>query len=523
MSLESTWSGRIVPPRFIASSKSSLELRETRGTSVHRQSTEALARLDGRRFPIHQEPVAHEVTTRRRERAGADGARRARNGSSGPLRGTAVACPNRVMGFRMAQLRERARTSLWLVPAASVVLAVVIAKTLPTIEAIVLGHGAAWYLFPGQADSARELLSTIASSMMTFTGLVFSITILVLQLASSQFSPRVLRTFLEDRSTRVAMGTFIGTFAYAMALLPEVRNEGAEGGERVPALSVFIAFVLVLVSVAVFIRYIHAMAQSIRAVHVVHRVARDAAASIERLYPEEAALEPEAPYDLPTVAPTQIVRNGTHAGVLAAVDEDGLFEIAMRTSSVIALVPRLGDFVVRGAPLFRIWASARVDDEALLEHLALEEERTPHQDPAFAFRQLVDVAERALSPGVNDPTTAVQALDRIHDLLTALANRRFPAESRVDEAGRLRLVLPRPGWDALVRLAFDEIRQYGKGSIQVLRRIRSALLDLRAICPPARRPVLDLELREIEIASSKLEAAPDRELAMRPSAQGQGA
>jgi uncharacterized membrane protein len=414
------------------------------------------------------------------------------------------------------------RTSLWIVPGGAAAMAVLLAKALPWAEAILPHGGSAWYLFPGQADSARELLSTIASSMMTFTGLVFSITILVLQLASSQFSPRVLRTFLADRSTRRAMASFIGTFVYAMALLPEVRGADARGGERVPAFSVFFAFVLVLVSVGIFIQYIHGMAHSIRAVHVVHRVASEASASLDTLYPEDTEVDPEIMLDLPSREPDQLVSNGRTAGVLTAVDERALLTAAVDADVVIEVVPSLGDFVVRGGPLLRIWGAARLDAKRLREHLAIGEERTPQQDPAFAFRQLVDVAERALSPGINDPTTAVQAIDRIHDLLTALAPRRFPATSRIDSAGRLRLSLPRPDWDDLVHLAFDEIRQYGAGSIQVVRRLRSAIDDLRAICPQHRRAVLDLEARELDGAAFAFTSLTDRARAAEPSAQGQG-
>lgn len=424
--------------------------------------------------------------------------------------------------FSLSQLRERARTSLWLAPGLAAAAAVVVAKVLPRVEGDLHGDRGAWYLFSGQAASARELVSTIASSMMTFTGLVFSITILVLQLASSQFSPRVLRTFLEDGATRWAMAAFIGTFVYAMALLPEIHDAGAAGGERVPALAIFIAFALVLVSVAVFIRYIDAMAHSIRAVHVVHRVARDAAAAIDHLYPEGAGGDPEVAPRLPKMPPSQAVHNDGKAGVLAAVDEERLVALACRTDAVIALGPELGDFVVRDGVLFRVWSRSPVDSDELRRCIALAEERTPHQDPAFGLRQLVDVAERALSPGVNDPTTAVQALDQIHDLLRSLANRRFPSECRVDTEGELRVVLPRPGWDALVRLAFDEIRQYGKGSIQVLRRMRAVLVDLRELAPPLRRTVLDIELRELDAVAGELGSPADQKLAMTASAQGQG-
>lgn len=421
--------------------------------------------------------------------------------------------------FIRVRMRERVRTSLWIAPGAAALGALAASRLLPALEDRVLHAREAWYLLTLQPNSARDLLSTIASSMMTFTGLVFSITILVLQLASSQFSPRVLGTFLEDRLTRTAMATFIGTFVYAMAVLPQVRDASSVGGERVPALSVFVAFALVLLSVAVFIRYIHGMAHSIRAVHVVCRVARDATESIAEMYPEIAE-EPEAPVPRPEGPPRQVVHNGGRAGVLAAIDEDTLFDIAERADVVVALVPRLGDFVVRGAPLFEIWGGAPVDGEKLRDCVDLEEERTPHQDPAFAFRQLVDVAERALSPGINDPSTAVQAIDQLHDLLTALSNRRFPSEFRVDGSNRLRLILPRPSWDAFVRLAFDEIRQYGKGSIQVIRRLRAALLALREICPPHRRAILDLELREVDRVAVQQFTGADRSFALEASAQG---
>jgi uncharacterized membrane protein len=424
--------------------------------------------------------------------------------------------------FFLRQLRENVRTSLWVVPGLAAAGAVLLAKTLPTLESHVAHRGSAWYLFPGQAESARVLLSTIASSMMTFTGLVFSITILVLQLASSQFSPRVLRTFLGDRSTRRAMACFIGTFVYAMALLPEVRGADATGGERVPAFSVFFAFVLVLLSVAVFIQYIHGMAHSIRAVHVLHRVADEAFASLDQLYPEHAASEPQATLSPPNEPPGQVISNDVTGGVLAAVDDRALLALAIEADVVIELVPSLGDFVVRGGALVRVWGASHLDARRVREHIAIAEERTPQQDPAFAFRQLVDVAERALSPGINDPTTAVQAIDRIHDLLTTLAPRRFPSPARVDAAGRLRLFLPRPDWDALVHLAFDEIRQYGAGSIQVVRRLRAALDDLRAICAPERCAVLDLEQGELDLAVRAFASASDRARAREPSSQGQG-
>lgn len=417
---------------------------------------------------------------------------------------------------------ERSRSSLWLVPGAAAVLAVVAAKAIPHAEDVLGRHdGTAWYLFAGQASSARELLSTIATAMMTFTGLVFSITILVLQLASQQFSPRVLRTFLEDRATQVAMATFIGTFVYAMALLPEVHSADAYGGERVPALSVFLSFVLVMVSVGVFVRYIDAMAHSVRAVHVLLRVADDGSRSIERLYPDQIGGDEVAPSRLPEPGTARVVRSDpSRGGVVSAVDAEALYRMAEATGAVVELLPRLGDFVPRGSPLYRVWdGPAELEESELRACVVLSDERTPHQDPAFAFRQLVDIAERALSPGVNDPTTAVQAIDRIQDLLTALSSRAFPPEERSDAEGKLRLVLHRPTWDDLVHLAFDEIREYGRASLQVVRRLRQALEALRAECSPERQRVLDEELSALATCLESFHGHDRRRAAM-ASAQG---
>lgn len=433
--------------------------------------------------------------------------------------------PHRSRGSRFLHAaRAHVRGRLWFIPGASAIGAMVLAKSLPWLDdGLSERQAAAWYLFPGQAESARSLLSTIAAAMMTFTGLVFSITILVLQLASQQFSPRILRTFLEDRSTQIAMATFIGTFVYAMALLPEVRGADAIGGERVPAFAVFLSFAFVMASVGVFVRYIDAMAQSIRAVHVLRRVADDGSASITRLYPDAIANDAdERSVDRERRADDHIVPNDARSGgVVAAVDADALLEIAKRADVAIELLPRLGDFVARGAPLFRVFGSsaAKLDPADMRAAVTLADERSTHQDPSFAFRQLVDVAERALSPGINDPTTAVQAIDRIQDLLTALASRAFPPAERADDTGALRLILHRPSWDDLVHLAFDEIRIYGRSSLQVVRRLRQALEALRSVCPPSRTSVIDEELRALDRALDAFEDH-DRSRAAMASAQG---
>lgn len=213
-----------------------------------------------------------------------------------------------------------------------------------------------------------------------------------------------------------------------------------------------------------------------------------------------------------------VVIRSTSAGVCVAVAEDRLLEVASGAGIVVQIVPVVGEFVPEGAPLLHVWAGERLDDEDELRHcVAMGKERTMHQDPAFGFRQLVDIAERALSPGVNDPTTAVQALDQLHDLLRRLARRRIPSPVRLDGRGEVRVIAPRLDWDDYVALAFDEIRLYAGRSLRVTRRMRGALEDLLSVAPPARRPALERQLALIEAGGDRqFDDQADRGAARQP-------
>jgi uncharacterized membrane protein len=411
------------------------------------------------------------------------------------------------LGFlRWSSLREQLRTSLWLTPVGVTVTCAGAALGLVQLDHALSSDFAGWYVYGGRADGARELLSTIASSMLTIAGLVFSITILVLQLASSQFSPRVLRTFLQDAVTQWAMGMFLGSFVYALVLLPQVRSEGPGGKDFVPGVAVFGAFALALASVAFFVRYIHHMAHSIRASTIVTRVARETHESIERMYPEKVLEGAASTDELPTRAPARVLENGAEAGVVIDVDTDALMRIAVERDLLIAVVPKVGDFVPHGAPLVQLWGASDVSDMHAEQWVVLAQERTPQKDAAFGFRQLVDIAVRALSPGVNDPTTAVEVLDRLHDLMRSLVQRAIPSPARVDESGRLRLFLPRPDFADYVRLSFEEIRLYGAGSVQIVRRARAVLQDLASVASQDRAPLLERELRLYELAAHELDS-----------------
>ena len=395
---------------------------------------------------------------------------------------------------RFAALVERLRSSLWLIPTLFVAGAFVLAAVTLTIDRQIDDDGAV-LVFGGSADGARDVLATIAQSMLTFTALVFSITMLVLQLASSQLSPRVMRTFLRDRSNQVVLGLFVATFLFTLLVLRDVRSSGS-GDEFVPGLSVTLAFVLLLASVAAFIYYIDHMAHAVRATTVIGRIAAETVDAIDRLYPEALGREPARPSDEApdrTHIDATVVADST--GNLVSVDEDGLFAVLRESGVVGELVPVVGEFVADGQPLFRLRGLVDEDlADQLRAQLSFSDERTMQQDAAFGFRQLVDIGLRALSSSTNDPSTAVQAIDRLHELLRRLARREFPSSIRLDERGQPLLIVPRPDWADYVRLAVEELRIAGSGQVQVRRRLNAMLEDLATVGGPDRRLALRREL-----------------------------
>lgn len=407
-------------------------------------------------------------------------------------------------------LRERLRLSLWFLPAVFALGAALLAFVLTWVDHhLAADSSLLFFMFSGTADGARSVLSTIAQSMLTFTGLVFTITMLVLQLASGQLSPRVMRTFLRDRGNQVVLGLFVATFVYTLLILREVRTPVAGEGGFVPSVSIWVAFALLLASVAAFVYYIDHMAHSIRASTVIASIWKETVAAIDHLFParlgddaDPGAIADEGDRDKP--GGHVLVLTSRRTGVVVGVDEEALFRAASNGDRRIELVPAIGDFVAENAPLIRLWGSWDAPAaEALHAAIGLADERTLEQDVAFGFRQLVDIAIRALSPGINDPTTAVQALDRIHDLLRRLAVCRFPSRFRADELGVIRVIVQRPGWDAYVHLGLDEIRLAGAAQLQVHRRIRAILADLISVAADRRQAVLRDERARIEAAAER--------------------
>ncbi len=340
---------------------------------------------------------------------------------------------------------SRLRSSLWFVPVMCVVAGVVLSiATLGVDRAF--GFNAIPRWATGDPDAATAILQTIAASMVSLAALVLTITMVVVQLAMGQFSPRIVQNFLRDKPSQFAVGLFVATFAHALISLREVQSDG-DG--QVPGLAIVVGYVLVLTSIAMLVIYVHHIGRSLRVSALIELVGNDTRRLLDERYPDRAGSAQADPSVMLSVS----------SGVVTACDIDRLVEVAAAGHCVLHVVPALGTFVPAGAPLIRIDGDpCSVDRRAAASALGFGLERTLEQDVAYGFRMLVDMAERALSESpFLDPTTAVQCIDRIHDGLRQLGERAIPDGRHRDSRGRVRVTMPVMDWDAYIHLSFDEI------------------------------------------------------------------
>ena len=385
----------------------------------------------------------------------------------------------------LRRLRQYLDSNLWVVPLLCVLGGIVLALVTTAIDRS-FDHGLIPQSLTGNPNAAQTILNMIATSMVTLISVVLTLTLVLVQLAMGQFSPRIVRALLNDRRTQLAIGLFGATFAYAMLVLRRIDPQGGV----LPGLSVLVAYVLMLSSIGVLILYLHHTGQKLRVAGLIDLVGDELREQLEVLYPAKAAEAASSRQEDERV----IVVKG-EPGVVVMVDYEGLVAAARSAGCVLEMVPMMGDFVPVGAPLFRVHGEPEgLDSEEVVRCVTMGRERTHEGDPAFGFRKLVDIAERSISQPFDDPTTTVQAIHRLHDCLRLLAPRPFPSGRRYDEEGELRLVTRTLGWDGYVRLAFDELRLVGAAQPQVARRLKAALEDLKTVTPLERQPALDRQL-----------------------------
>jgi len=395
------------------------------------------------------------------------------------------------------RMRDKIKSTFWVVPAACVLASILLAAGLIRLDQILGADAGVVVFYPGPPEGARSLLSSIVGAMISFTGLVFSITIVVLQLTSGQFSPRSLRIFLRDRTVKFALGIFIATFVYAMVVQRAVLGTTSQD-PFVPRIAVSAAFVFVLASVGLFIGYLARISNMIRVATIITEIGIESRATLRRRFgsaPEHGVAPELASRDPTPPQPVSGTVLAAAAGVLVSVNEARLVQSAAAAGCALELAVRIGDFVPADAVLCIVRqvhpreqddmaAKAGRLDEEVRAHIALDSERTSEQDLAFTLRQLVDIAERALSPAVNDPTTACQCLDVLHDILRRLASRPLPDGRWSDAGGAVRLVVPQYSYADYLDLAVGEIWHYGADAAQVPARMASMLADLAAAALP---------------------------------------
>ncbi|MBW5424140.1 DUF2254 domain-containing protein [Streptomyces sp. BG9H] len=446
-------------------------------------------------------------------------------GTAGPAGPTRAFGQERVRRPRvLSPLREHLRDTMWFAPTAGLVGSMVLWWAAAELDAEIvrmLQESRDYDVIKsliGVANDAKAVINTIGSAMMTFIGVVFSISLVAVQMASGQFSPRVVRLYVRSRITKATLTVFMATFLFALMTLTSFDSErDPRLVTNVPLIESILALLMVLVSLLLFVAYVNGTVRMMRIGFVIDRIARDAL--------RVAARQPiELPVDAGRLGPeTARITHHGRAGVLRDVNIARAVRAARRQGVVLRLIPRIGDFVVPGTPVFTVHGGAAPSRRALRYTVSVGVERTFHQDLGFGLRQLSDIALRALSPAVNDPTTAVQALDRIVQFLASVAPYPLGALGHRDRLGAIRLVQSVPDWTALVDLGFAEIRAYAPGNPQVTRRMLAGLDDLLLLAPEERREPL-LRHRDL-LAQAVQRSVPepaDRAFALRPDRQGIG-
>ncbi len=421
-------------------------------------------------------------------------------------------------------VRDAVRTQLWPLPVVGVAVALVVGVVLPRVDGRVDGSLPSWLrslLFSGDPGAARTVLDAVSSSLITVTSLTFSLTVVTLQLASSQFSPRLLRTFTSDVFVQATLGLFLATFTFSLTVLRSVRSAGDTQPVFVPQISVTVSFVLAVASVVGLVVFLAHLARQIRVETMLRDVHADATATIEAALDtgQGSGRDAGALPTPPEYASTVFARS---SGFLVRVDEDELLGCAVERDIFIALDSHPGASLVAGTPIGSTWSrtGSRRDQEVerledrIASALHVGFERTAAQDVGYGLRQLTDVANKALSPGINDPTTAVHALGHISAVLCELAGRDLGPSVLRDDDGRVRVVLRRPDLADLVDVAITQPRRYGSSDPQVMARLFRLLEELAWHTPPHARGIVSSQLERLKatVANADFDATEIEQL-----------
>jgi uncharacterized membrane protein len=420
---------------------------------------------------------------------------------------------------RLKQLWSNMRSNFWFAPSLIVLVSVAFAVALIRADSARSDQWLAqWpHLFGAGAEGARGMMSTIAGSMISVVGVTFSMILVVLALASSQYTSRILRNFMRSRVTQIVLGIFAGIFTYSLIVLRTIRS-GAEGA-FVPGLAVFFGFVVALGGVGALMFFIHHIASSIQASSIIASAAQETIAAIDRLFPGTLGQGPGEDAEEPT--PLLLAERNWRtvpaatSGYIQSVNNGALLRLARDRKTIVLMEHGVGEFVVQDTTLASLAVEDPPDPEtiaALRSAFSISRHRTVEQDAAFGIRQIVDVALKALSPGIIDTTTAVMCVDYLTVIVARIAPRQLPSSLRYEE-GELRVIAKGPSFEDLLAESFDQIRNSAKGDVAVMSRMLNAFRTIASLtASPRRRRAIREQVEGIaEQAERTLESSHDRE------------
>ena len=415
--------------------------------------------------------------------------------------------------------RQRIAVSLWFLPTIFAVAAIVVANLTIWLDAQVdapIGVRPDLVSDPG---SAATFAGAIAAATLAFVAVVFATTLVAIQLAASQYSPRTVRIFIRSRVTRVTLGLFLATFVFSVIILVSNRASVTSAKQFAPVVSVTTLLALTVATVFGFVAYLHGVVRLMRVQYLLETIATESRPAIEENFPPASAyVDAEPPLADPS--PRRLCYTG-RAGVITATDLRGLVELCRQKECWLELTVGVGEYLAHGT-LVALVHGGDLREGDVTRFFLIGGERTFMQDPAFGFRQLADVAIRALSPAVNDPTTGVQAIDRIGDLLAITGSRPDPTGLRVDASGTVRVKRKLRNFDALLVLALTEVIRYGADAPQVVRRLRAMLDELQSTLPADRQAAIGRQRSLLEAAAGDALPAPFTEVASAADREGLG-
>jgi uncharacterized membrane protein len=415
--------------------------------------------------------------------------------------------------------RQRIAVSLWFLPTIYAVASIGVANLAIWLDSVVEAPIGVRPDLVSDPGTAATFAGAIAAATLAFVAVVFATTLVAIQLAASQYSPRAVRIFIRSRVTRITLGLFLATFVFSLIALVSNRASVSSAKQFAPVVSVTALLALSLATVFGFVAYLHGVVRLMRVQYLLETIAGESRRSIEENFPPASAyVDVEPP--VPDPAPRRLCYTGT-AGVVTATDLHSLVETCRQEECWLELTVGVGEYLAGGTPVALVHGG-NLHDRDVTRSFLIRGERTFVQDPAFGFRQLVDIAIRALSPAVNDPTTGVQAIDRISDLLAIAGSRLDPTGLRVDSTGTVRVKRKLRNFEGLLVLALTEVIRYGADAPQVVRRLRGMLDELESTLPPERQAAIARQRGLLEAAVTVALPAPFADVSRTADREGLG-